>query len=262
MNIPILAYHKVDNHFEWGINTVSTRLFEKQIKFLAKNGFTSTRLDDCLTNQIECKKPIIITFDDSYKSIFKYAFPILQKYGFIATIFVISEYVGKKNIWDINLAGKIDWHLSWDEIRDLKNWGWEIGSHTATHPDLTKLTHNELVKELSSSKYQLEKQLGIPVNLISYPFNRFNNYVIKLTKELGYKGGCCLANNNSIPQQLVQFSISRKGVYTIDELFWFKLKLQHNAISKIDDIRQKIICFCSRGSIYYTQLKNKKNVAN
>jgi peptidoglycan/xylan/chitin deacetylase (PgdA/CDA1 family) len=263
MNIPVLAYHKVDKHFEWGINTVPPHLFEQHIKFLSRGGFKSILLSDLVLNRAKVNKPVVITFDDAYKSILEYAYPILDKYGFKATIFVISNYIGKKNKWDINLGGKTDRHLSWSEIQYLANSGWEIGSHTVSHPDLTKLTTNELFFELKSSKDHLENKLNIRVDSISYPYNRFNNSVLKYVDRVGYKAGCCLANKKSIQREWRQFAIPRHGVYFIDNGFWFRLKLQTSYFSKIEDIKQKIICFCSTGSIYYNSIKNhKKNVAN
>ena len=262
MNISILAYHKVDFQSEWGINTVSPRLFEKQVKFLADNNFSSISLIDYIKKRIIYDKPVIFTFDDSYNSIYKYAFPILNKYGFKATMFVISEFVGKSNLWDVNLGRKKSRHLNWNEIVQLMNSGWEIGSHTATHPDLTRLTQNELLHELSFSKEKLEQKLSIPINVISYPFNRFNIDTIQAVRVAGYKGGCCLSANKSIPQKFYKFTIPRKGVYSIDKFFWFKLKLNNKYVSSVDDLKQKIICTCAKGTVYYKQLKKiKKNIA-
>jgi len=262
MNISILAYHKIDNRFDWGINTVSLRLFEKQISYLANHGYRSVTLIDYLENRNTNSDSIIITFDDAYQNIYEYAYPILNRYGFTATVFIISDYIGKKNKWDVNIGRKTFVHLNHNEIRELIRSGWEIGSHTKTHPDLTRLSQKKLMDELQLSKTELEKQFDVPVQFISYPFNRYNDFVIDGVIEVGYLGGCGLTNDRKLPQGCEQYVIPRKGIYTIDELIWFKWKLHNRNIAMIDDFRQKIICRFSRGTIYYKRFKkDKKNLA-
>jgi peptidoglycan/xylan/chitin deacetylase (PgdA/CDA1 family) len=259
--IPILAYHKVDTQFEWGITTVLPRLFEKQIKFLAENGFHSIGLSDYMSDQVSFKRPIIITFDDSFQSIFRYAYPILNEYGFTATIFVITNFIGKRNLWDHNLGGKSCWHMGWKEIEQLKAAHWEIGSHTATHLDLTDLSDQQLEDELITSRNDLSQHLGEETQFISYPFNRYNIKVLHAVQKVGYRGGCCLVSTKKVPGYLQHYAIPRTGVYGIDDLYWFKIKLQPNSIIKIDNLRQKFISFLSTGSIYYNKIRRlKKNI--
>jgi len=262
MNIPILAYHKIDTQFEWGINTVSPRLFERQIRFLAENGYQTISLEDYLFNQKKVARPIVITFDDAYQSVYRFGYPILKKYGFTATIFVIADYIGKENGWDVQLNGTIDKHLSWDEIRFLIDAGWEIGSHSSTHPDLTRLAHADLWYELAASRQQLEQNLHLAIKFISYPFNRVNDHVMQQAIDAGYEGGCCLADKHIGTEKYIPFAIPRIGVYSIDTLFWFKQRLTSNLVYTLDRLRLKAICFCANGSIYYKRIKkDKKNIA-
>lgn len=262
MKIPILAYHKIDTAFEWGINTVSPRAFENQIRYLHSVGFQSVKIEDIVFNKVRVEKPIAITFDDAYRSVHEFAFPILEKYNFVATVFVVSEYIGKKNSWDVNIGGKTCMHLNFQELRELISARWEIGSHTATHPDLVGLSDAELCSELSISKTTLEDRFSAPVHIVSYPYNRFNVSVIDQAIKAGYQGGCCLAANASVPEEMKMFNIPRMGVYAIDNRLWFKLKLKHATVAHFDNIRQKAICFCANGSVYYHRLKKiKKSIA-
>ncbi len=262
MNIPILAYHKIDTAFEWGINTVSPHTFEKQIRYLYNSGFQSVKIQDIVYNKVRVEKPIVITFDDAYRSVHEFAFPILNKYQFSATVFVISDYVGKNNSWDTNIGGKTCMHLNFREICALIAADWEIGSHTVTHPDLIGLSDEDLISELRLSKTRLEDRLSVPVRIISYPYNRVNISVIEYARKIGYQGGCCLAVNTSIPAEMKMFNISRTGVYAIDTQLWFKLKLENSMIAHFDNMRQKAICFCAKGSVYFNRLKKiKKSIA-
>lgn len=253
--VPILAYHKVNKQFEWGINTVSIRSFENQIKYLSENHYYTISLDQYINTEFRIyskRRPVVITFDDADESVYHHAFLILRDYGFTATLFVISDYVGKLNYWDANLRGIHSKHLNWDKIRQLANAGWEIGSHTATHSDLLSLSIDEVTEELQSSKQVIEHNIERPVRFVSYPFNRFDRRIILEAQRIGYRGGCALSLSERMNGAPEQFIIQRHGVYSIDSLFWFKQKLSN---SKIEQFKQRIISFASRGTILYNRFK-------
>ena len=255
MRVPILAYHKVNNKFEWGINTVPIRRFETQLQYLKKNSYYSISLDQYIQKNYRMdatQRPVIITFDDADESVYDHGFPMLKNYGFTATLFVISDFVGMKNSWDANLGGIVSQHLNWEQIQVLADQGWEIGSHTATHRDLRALPEHEARAELVSSREVISAQIGIPVHFISYPFNRFDAETIALARKTGYRGGCALSvteQQNSLPGQ---FAMPRFGVYSIDTLFWFKKKLSN---SKIERVKQRVISFASQGTILYQRYR-------
>lgn len=253
--VPILAYHKVSNKFEWGINTVSIRIFENQIKYLSENHYYTISLEQYLNTDFENnskRRAIVITFDDADESVYHNALQILDRYGFSATIFIISNYVGKLNTWDANLGGIYSRQLNWQHIKQLSKAGWEIGSHTATHRDLLGLSIQEVKSELRSSKDIIEQNVNRTIQLISYPFNRFNKQIIFEAQRIGYRGGCTLSlkkNMNGAPKQ---FIIQRHGVYSIDSVYWFKKKLSN---SKIEQVKQRIISFASIGTILYNRYR-------
>ncbi len=256
MDVPILAYHKVSNKFEWGINTVSIRSFRHQIKYLVENNFYTISLEQYLRGDFQSEPerfPMIITFDDADESIYRHAFPILNAYGLSATVFVISDFVGKRNSWDANLGGIYSKHLNWEQIIELANVGWEIGSHTATHRDLLGLSDEAVKHELRSSREIIEQKLERIVRFISYPFNRFDDRVISLVQQAGYLGGCVLSANrnfNGIPEQFIML---RHGVYSIDTIYWFKKKLNDSLLERF---KQRIICFAATGTIWYKRFRN------
>lgn len=156
----ILNYHKVMNNFEWGLTRVTPNQFEEQCKFLFQNGYQSlTFAEYCEQNISKDEKKFAITFDDGYESVYDEAFPILAKYGFKATVFVITNFIGKENLWDVNIGWKKFKHLNAKQILELDSNGWEIASHTCNHKSLNHLSEKNLKSELKDSKRRLESLL-------------------------------------------------------------------------------------------------------
>ena len=114
---------------------------------------------------------VSITFDDGSKSIYQNGFPILKKYGMPATLFLITKYTGE----DV-------YYVDWNQVNTLVNHGWEIGSHTNTHPHLTKLTNDQIKNELDESIKTLH-QHGLFPKAFSSPYGDFNERVLKLVRE-------------------------------------------------------------------------------
>ena len=176
-SIPILYYHSIKSVAKNEL-CMSPDKFEKQIAYLSQHGYhciTMTQLYDFFYGNGQLpEKPIVITFDDGYKDNYTTAFPILKKYNFTATVFVITSNVGHSN------------NLSWSQLKDLINNGWLVESHTVSHYDLTKLDSTKLAQELNDSKTDLEKQLGTKVDYFAYPSGRFNKNVEMAVKNAGY----------------------------------------------------------------------------
>jgi len=179
MKIPILLYHSINN--DKSNLSLSLEDFEKQIKFLNKTGFQTVSFDGINKNK---KKTIIITFDDGYKDTYQFALPILKKYNFKATCFLVSNLIGKKNFWDSLRDDFISKDLmNTDDINEWIKNGMLIGSHSHNHDDLTKLNKFDLEKDLDFSKKTLEDKFGIEINNFCYPFGRVNKYVYESVKK-------------------------------------------------------------------------------
>lgn len=153
----VLNYHKVTNDFEWGITRVTCKQFESHCKFFAENGYKSLTFSEFCEFGNTNEKYFAITFDDAYKNVYENAFPILKKFGFKATVFVITDFIGEKNLWDVNLGWKVFPHLNEQEIIELSESGWEIGSHTKSHKALIYLKEEQIKLELGESKNILER---------------------------------------------------------------------------------------------------------
>jgi peptidoglycan/xylan/chitin deacetylase (PgdA/CDA1 family) len=228
---PILTYHKVDKKFEPGITRVTPAQFERQMRFLYSNGYKSITLSEARRSE-SAGRFVAITFDDGYQNIFEYAYPILRRLGFRATVFLITGFIGRENSWDFNFGFKFR-HLDWDQIKVLLEAGWEIGSHTVNHLDLTMLSDEEIKFELETSKHEIESKLGVKVSLLALPFGRFDERIIRYAKIAGYEdiyGDSNATSKNSI--------IPRKSVYLFDSIRSLERKLND---SKFELMKLKLI---------------------
>lgn len=221
-NTPVLAYHKVDRNFEWGVTRVLPSQFSEQMRFLYQKRYKAITLSDLLKNN-SYEKRVAITFDDAYEELINNAFSIMQKYSFKATIFVVTDFVGKENLWDVNLGFRRFNHMNWSALRNISSAGFEIGSHTHTHPDLTKISEESIRKEFSFSKKILEDKLGVSVHFVSYPFGRYSRKIKEIAYKCGYSGGVCLSH--PFKKKVDIFEIEREGIYIFDTLDDFKAKL-------------------------------------
>lgn len=165
-------YHAVsDDASENASLFVSPGEFERQIKALCDAGYRSVFADEFGEYSY---KTAAITFDDGYENVYANAFPILKKYGVKATVFLITL--------------PADGHLTDDEIAEMASSGLvSFGSHTDTHRDLTSLSEDELISELSESKEKIEKITKKKAAALSYPYGAHDDKVAAAAKKCGYE---------------------------------------------------------------------------
>jgi len=185
--VPILCYHRFNEDCANPLCMPRSN-FERQLSYLHEHGYRTISLKQLSAfldyREAIPRKSVIITIDDGYRSVYTIAYPLLKKYGFTATLFIYTDFVGvSRNA------------LTWEHLRELKAPGFEIGSHTISHSDLTKQApeedekayHARLHNELLRSKQILDQRLDQNTVFLAYPYGRFNDSVIKLTKQAGYK---------------------------------------------------------------------------
>jgi len=192
--VPILCYHRflprsragtdADREMGW---VCYDDEFERQMEYLAANGWTTLDLDDYVDIR-EGRTPapargIIVTMDDGYRSNYELAYPVLKRLGMKAVVYVALE----PDLHTRRQVEGIDGFLSADQLRSLDADGVSIQSHTLTHSILTELSDEDVRFELSESKKRLEEILGRPVDHFCFPRGGVDRRVRKLAIEAGYQ---------------------------------------------------------------------------
>lgn len=210
--VPILIYHSIDRFSGHGSKElyVTSENFKKQMAYLKNHGFTLLTFERWQQrNQV--KKPIFVTFDDGYKNNLN-AFAVFQKlqdnrFKPAATIFAISDFIGRPN------------RLNSKELKMLSDSGYfSIQSHTATHPDLTKI--NTFEYQLKNSKEKIEKITGKPIIALAYPFGKYNAKIVQETKKYYEIGLRASSGNPELERNNKDYLIPRSYIFystTIDE---------------------------------------------
>jgi len=181
--VPVIMYHSINYSDTKDSSVVSPESFERQMSYLHKNGYNVISLDDYVTsvgkNRILPRNTVVLTFDDGYEDNDRFAYKILQKYNFPATIFMSSDYIGKEGF------------LTLDQLKKMKESELiEVGSHTRSHAYLPDIDSQKQQEEIIESKRILENLLEIEVRYIAYPGGGFSERIKRFVKDAGYKGAC------------------------------------------------------------------------
>ena len=178
--VPVLMYHRIDDRKNDTLS-VSPDIFTRQMRFLKDNSYNVISVTE-LVRGIKNKKKfehntVAITFDDGYVNNFLYAFPILAKYDFPATLFLITDKVGESKEF-----------VNWDQARLMMKSGITLGAHTRSHAYLPDIKDPEkLWEEIAGSKKIIEENTGCDVKFFCYPVGGFNEKVIQDVKKAGYE---------------------------------------------------------------------------
>ena len=189
-SIPVLVYHSVDN--SQSVISITPREFRAQMEYLKYSGYETISLQSfvgCLkTNVKSSQKSVVITFDDGFKNNYSEAFPILRKYGFTATIFLTTNYIGGVCSWQRDKSIPEIPMLCWDEIQEMNHYGIDFGSHSCSHSYLTRISNEELKAELINSKSIIEAKLTKPTRFFCHPYGNRDRRTQRMAKECGYLG--------------------------------------------------------------------------
>jgi len=160
---------------------------------LARAGWKTLTLEQyasCRRADVPTWKVFLLTFDDGYASLAEHAYPVLADLGFTATTFLITDYVGKTNTWDVRYTWHRLTHVSWTEIEQWRAQGFEFASHGATHRRLTWLDDASIEAELRGSRETLTARLGPTAGrAVAYPFGAVNPRVLGIAQRAGYELG-------------------------------------------------------------------------
>lgn len=226
-DVLVLCYHAVSRRWDAPLSVTPDRL-ERQLGSLVRRGFRGATFADAVSRP-PAARTVAITFDDAYRSVLELAFPILERLGLPGTVFVPTRFAGRDEpmAWpgiDGWLHGPHEnelYPLDWQQLGELAAAGWEIGSHTVSHPKLTKLDDDSLAAQLRESKAACEEALGLSCASIAYPYGDIDARVLRATREAGYSFGAALPEAFHVPRAL---EWPRVGVYHADAAWRVRLK--------------------------------------
>jgi peptidoglycan/xylan/chitin deacetylase (PgdA/CDA1 family) len=192
----VLLFHRVTDAISEDGLTLSTRRFRSICRMLRKE-FVTVPLADVF-DRLQSGKPIprrtvAITFDDCYRDNLDAA-AILKEHGLPATFFVPTAFVGTDEVfpWDKHLPRQRN--LTWDDLRAMTAMGFEIGSHTVSHPSMGRISSEQALLEMVQSRQHIRQELGVPVRWFAYPYGGMNDSradLLSLAEQAGYEG--CLS---------------------------------------------------------------------
>lgn len=227
--LPIMMYHRIA---PGGSRTIARyritpAVFEEQLRYLREAGYHSISLAEWRA-AMESRHPapgraVVLTFDDGDVDFQTYAWPLLKRYGFSATVFLVAGEIGGWNIWDGTIRDRFRL-LGWAEIHQLQQEGVEFGAHSFHHVPLTALSNADVVKQGARARAVLEHELGTRVEMFAYPYGDVDATVQQLIGASGYVYGLtCHARRSRLQDNLLD--LPRLEVSGVESFRDFVLKL-------------------------------------
>jgi len=247
----VLCYHKVSNRFCWeGTWTTPDRIFatvdrllERDYRFLDIHSYLDaidTMEGTASAASPAARRDLLLTFDDGYGELYDTVLPGLDARGVPFHVFLVTDYAGRTNEWDLSLGRRPFVHLDWGQVENMASHGVTFGSHGATHGDLTRMDSDEVRAELERSKRAIEEHVGGAVGTVSYPFGRYNDAVAAIAREAGYEAAFSLypSHTNTL---FHRYAIRRNGVYVIDTVPVVEAKLSPGSLFWLEEMKCRAI---------------------
>jgi peptidoglycan/xylan/chitin deacetylase (PgdA/CDA1 family) len=220
----VLCYHNVSDSWSHQL-ALAPRSFERQLSTLLRRGYRPVPAETVLDGR---RRTLHVTFDDAYADLLPNAIPELERLGIPATLFVATAFADEGRPLDVpELAGEARANpdrlrtMSWDELGELQERGFTVGSHTVSHPHLTSLSDGELDWELRESRARVESRLGRPCTLFAYPYGEHDERVRAAVRRAGYEAAFALGPGTPRDDR---YAIPRVDLYRRDSLVRATLK--------------------------------------
>ena len=230
----ILMYHEIVADQPHEIHAVSVDQFTAQMYWLHQAGYTTASFDflslsSMKSRAVSTQKSIIITFDDGYLDNFTNALPVLDELNFRATLFITSGFLDSTSKWREGPFANTPM-LNRQQVREMDQMGMQIGSHSLSHPDLTRLPLKILEWELHQSRDELEQVIGKPVDTFAYPYSRYNKQTIEFLKVLRYQLACTYNPGYVGLAGSKQFELQKMKIIATNSIKDFQMKVRGSPI--------------------------------
>jgi peptidoglycan/xylan/chitin deacetylase (PgdA/CDA1 family) len=229
----VLCYHGISATWP-DATAVSPEHFQAQVEAFLRRGYLPVTFSRATADRAG-GPTFAVTFDDAATSVGRFAAPILRELGVPGTVFVPTDFPdsGRPMSWsgiDRWLGGPHEGELEsmgWDELSELHASGWEIGSHTCSHPRLETVDDATLARELSESKRICEERLGAPCSTFAYPYGFTDERVERAVGEAGYELAATVPTTAAACAPLAW---PRVGVYRGDGARRIRLRVEKRAL--------------------------------
>lgn len=217
VNVPILMYHYISgppsptDSLRVGLS-VPPEKFDAQMNLLAERGYHSLTLLEMYTflqnGEALPTNPVVITFDDGYIDNYEFAFPILKKYGFIGTFFILSGPIDNGN----------PNYMTWDMVKELSDSGMDIELHSRDHFDLRNRSNDFLVYQLVGGRQTIEAHTGQPIHFMAYPSGKYDAAVLRVLASADFWGAVTTQNGrlHSLTDALTWTRVRISGHQTVE----------------------------------------------
>jgi peptidoglycan/xylan/chitin deacetylase (PgdA/CDA1 family) len=244
----VLMYHSVSKRiFSEAHIEITYKTFSYQLSMLRELNYNIIKYSDMLkrTKDYQNEKAAVLTFDDGFSDNYEFVCPLLMESGFGAIFFIIPGAInGAKCRFKRGGYMKSEEFMNWSQIRDISDEGFEIGSHSMTHPDFRELSAGEAYEEMISSKKEIEDRIGIEVRHFCFPYGKFRSDQVRLLIRAGYESFATTRPGMGFESMEIDgkniYLVKRIEVTDKDKGFKFKKKLsgsyipQHIMLQNLD----------------------------
>ncbi len=226
----ILMYHMIcsPKTTEEAKYACPPELFDQHLHTIKESGYKPISLAEVVAHLLSDKplpeNAVVITLDDGFEDNYTNAFPILQKHGMPATVFLATGVMGATNKWMVGRDFPERKMLNWQQVEEMNRHQINFGAHTVSHPKLSELGDEEAVQEIIQSKQVIEEKLGQPCDYFAYPYGLFSERTCEIVKKAGFKLACSTRSGfNNIERD--PFILHRIEVYGTDPVWKLKQKM-------------------------------------
>jgi len=185
----VIVYHSFDD--SGSPVSISPGVFRRHLMMIKRLGYetvTAARMVEALEGGPPLPaRSVVLTFDDGLWNNYEVGLPLLEEFGFTATIFLVTGHTGRASTWERDRGIPALPLLTWDKIKEMERYGIDFQPHSVSHPHLTRLSDKDLERELIHSRRTIEERLGVSAPLFCYPYGEFDARVMERLKTHGFK---------------------------------------------------------------------------